>query len=82
MTPDAPRIVLDVSCEIRINHQSHFSWQVQYLVKLEDDLTPVAPLTVNDISYVMRIIHKIPFAWQAQYLLKLEADSCCSAQCK
>ena len=37
MICDAPRIVLDVSCEIRINHQSHFSWQVQYLVKLEDD---------------------------------------------
>ena len=29
------RIVLDVSCEIRMNHQSLFSWQAQYLVKLE-----------------------------------------------
>ena len=78
----APRIVNNVSYVTLLNHEIHFSWQVQYLVKLEDDLTPVAPLTVNDISYVMRIIHKIPFAWQAQYLLKLEADSCCSAQCK
>ena len=37
MTPDAPRIVPDVSFEIRINHQSHFSWQVQYLVNLADE---------------------------------------------
>ena len=34
MTPDAPRIVLDVSCQTRINHHSHFLWQAQYLVKL------------------------------------------------
>ena len=37
MAPDAPCIVLDVSCETRINQQSHVSWQAQYLVKLEDD---------------------------------------------
>ena len=37
MTPDAPRNVLDVSCETRINHQCHFAWQAQYLVKLEGD---------------------------------------------
>ena len=35
MSPDAPRIVLDVSCVTRINHQRHFSWQAQSLVKLE-----------------------------------------------
>ena len=51
MTPDALRNVLDVSFDIKINHQSHFSWQVfgrfisimrficswraQYLVKLD-----------------------------------------------
>ena len=35
MTPDALRVALDVSCEIRMNHQSPFSWQAQYLVKLE-----------------------------------------------
>ena len=33
----APRIVNDVSYVTRINHRSHFAWQVQYLVKLEDD---------------------------------------------
>ena len=27
----APRIVM------RINHEIHFAWQAQYLVKLEDD---------------------------------------------
>ena len=37
MSPVAPRIVLDVSFEIRINHQSHFSWQAQYLVNLADE---------------------------------------------
>ena len=35
MTPDAPRIVLDVSCKTRINHRSQFSWQAQYWVMLE-----------------------------------------------
>ena len=37
VTPVAPRIVNDVSYLTRINHHSHFAWQVQYLVKLEDD---------------------------------------------
>ena len=37
MTLVAPRIVNDVSYVTRINHHSHFAWQVQYLVKLEDD---------------------------------------------
>ena len=37
MTLDAPRIVLNVSCEMRINHEIHSSWQAQYLVKLGDD---------------------------------------------
>ena len=33
----APRIVNDVSYVIWINHEIHFAWQVQYLVKLEGD---------------------------------------------
>ena len=37
MTPVAPRIVNDVSYVTRINHHSYFAWQVQYLVKFEDD---------------------------------------------
>ena len=31
----APRIVLDVSYVRRINHEIHFAWQAQYLVKLD-----------------------------------------------
>ena len=37
VTPDNPRIVLDVSCVTRINHKSHFSWHAPFLVKLEGD---------------------------------------------
>ena len=37
MTPVAPRNVNSVSCVKRIDHESHFSWQAQYLVRLEDD---------------------------------------------
>ena len=31
----APRIVNDVSNVMRINHEIHFAWQAQYLVRLE-----------------------------------------------
>ena len=31
----APRIVNDVSYVTRINHEIHFAWQAQYLVKLD-----------------------------------------------
>ena len=31
----APRIVNDVSYVIRINHEIHFAWQAQCLVRLE-----------------------------------------------
>ena len=31
MTPVAPPFVNDVSYVTRINHENHFSWQVQYL---------------------------------------------------
>ena len=34
MTLLAPRIVNDVSYVTRINHEIHFAWQAQYLVKL------------------------------------------------
>ena len=36
MTLVAPRIVNSVSCVSRIDHESHFAWQAQYLVMLED----------------------------------------------
>ena len=34
MTLVAPRIVNDVSCETRINHEIHFAWQAQYFGEL------------------------------------------------
>ena len=37
VTPVAPHIVNDASYVRGFNHESDFSWQVQYLVKLEDD---------------------------------------------
>ena len=39
MTLVPPRIVNSVSCVKRIDHEteSHFSWQAQYLLKLEAD---------------------------------------------
>ena len=76
MTLVAPRSVNDVSYVRRINHEIHFAWQAQYLVKLVR-MTPVAPRNVLDVLYVMRINHEIHFAWQAQNLVKLEDDSCC-----
>ena len=33
----APRIASDVSFLMRINHEIHFAWQAQYLVKLDCD---------------------------------------------
>ena len=33
----APRIVNDVSYVMWINHEIHFAWQAQYLVRLEVD---------------------------------------------
>ena len=37
MTHVAPRIVNDVSYDLRISHGTHFSWQAQYLVSLDND---------------------------------------------
>ena len=38
MTYVAPRIVNSVSCVKRIQHEIHFSWQAQYLVRLDGDI--------------------------------------------
>ena len=35
--PFVPRIGNDVSYVTKINHESHFSWQAQYLVSLDND---------------------------------------------
>ena len=37
MTLVAPRILDDVSYVMRINHENHFAWQAQRLVKLDCD---------------------------------------------
>ena len=37
-TSVAPRIVNDVSYVTRINHENHFSWQAQYLVRLDNGI--------------------------------------------
>ena len=56
--------------------QCHFSWQAQYLVRLEGG--PVAPRIVKDV----RMKHASLSAWQAQYLVRLVPDTCCPAHCK
>ena len=35
--PVAPRIVNDVSYVTDVAHESHFAWQVQYLLTLQDE---------------------------------------------
>ena len=37
MSPVAPRNVNDVSSVTKINHESLFLWQAQYLVKFQGD---------------------------------------------
>ena len=37
MTRVALHIVNNVSCVKRINHEIHFSWQAQYLVRFDND---------------------------------------------
>ena len=51
VSPVAPRLVHDASCVTRVNDESHFSWQAQYLVMLRR-MTSVAPRIVNDLAYV------------------------------
>ena len=76
----APRILNDVSYVTRINHEMHFAWQAQYLVRFEFDFA--CPRNLNDVAYVTRINHEIHFAWQAQYLVRFEVDFACSAHSK
>ena len=54
--PVAPRIGNDVSYVTKINHESHFAWQAQYLVRLGRVML-VAPRIVNDVAYVTGIDH-------------------------
>ena len=68
-----PCIINNASYVKRIKHESYFSWQAQYLVKLEDDSYYFA--YCNDILYIIRINYEIHISWQVQYLVKLEVDS-------
>ena len=52
MSPVAPRIVHDFSYVTRINVETPFSWQAQYLVNWS--VGPVAPRFVDDVSCVAR----------------------------
>ena len=63
MTLVAPRIVNNVSCVKRINHDIHFSWQAQYLLKFKCHFSRQA-------QYLLKF--KCHFSWQAQYLLKFK----------
>ena len=47
MTLVTPRIVNSVSCVKRIDHESHFAWQAQYLVKLKCHLSWQAQYSVK-----------------------------------
>ena len=47
VTPVAPRIVNDVSYLMQINHETHFAWQAQYLVKLQCHFSWQAQLFVK-----------------------------------
>ena len=60
VTPVAPRIGNDVSYVRTIQQSSHFSWQVQYLVKFKCHFSWQA-------QYLVKF--KCHFSWQAQYLV-------------
>ena len=75
----APRIVNNVSYVTKINHESHFAWQAQYLVRLEGE-TCCSAHCKNDVSYATDINHECYFSWQAQYLVILECHFLWQAQ--
>ena len=45
--PVAPRIVNDVPYVTKIDHESHFAWQAQYLVRLEGQFSWQAQYSVK-----------------------------------
>ena len=57
----APRIVNDVSYVMRINHEIHFAWQAQHLVKFMCHFSWQAQHLVEFMCH---------FSWQAQHLVK------------
>ena len=63
MLPVAPRIVNNISYVMRINHEVHFAWQAQSLVKLR------CHFSWQGQHLVMLQCH---FFWQAQHLVMLQ----------
>ena len=57
--PVAPRIVNDVPYVTKINHESHFAWQAQYLVRLEGHFSWQAQYSVK-FEYPIERIRLIP----------------------
>ena len=71
----APRIVNDVSYVMRINHEIHFSWQVQHLVKFTCHfLWQVQHLVKFMCHFLWQVQHLVKFMchflWQMQHLVK------------
>ena len=77
-----PAIVNSVSCVKRINHESDFSWQTQYLVTLEGGTCWHLLLRAlsKEVSYLNRINHESDFSWQGQNLVKLHCHFSWQAQ--
>ena len=63
MAPVALRIANDVPYVMMINHESHFAWLAQYLVKFKCHFSWQA-------RYLVKFKSKYHFSWQAQYLVK------------
>ena len=59
--PVAPRTVNDVSYVMRINHEIHFAWQAQHLVKFMCHFSWQAQHLVKFMCH---------FSWRAQHLAK------------
>ena len=73
--PVAPRIVNDVSNVMCINHEIHFSWQAQHLVKFMCHFSWQAQHVVKfmcQFSWQVQHLEKCMchFSWQAQHLEK------------
>ena len=55
----------DVSYETRINHEMHFAWQAQYLVKLECDFSRQAQhlVTFWEIAGARNVVFFTTKSW-------------------
>ena len=73
--PVALRVVSDVSNVTGTNHACHFTWQAQYLVRLEGDACCSAQCEWRfNVTKINDAIHS---AWQ----VTLVDGTCCSAHC-